>query len=143
MIAELFLEGVSIFSFSDLLQYRSGEYNPTHLIHRIEDEDIQKLILHMIQINPKDRYSASKYLEEWKHVFLPYFSSFLHQYMISLNDNAGGDLVAFSDNAVSRIYYDFDKISMFLKLSTPNSSSPDLTETNVIAKVKYLFIHFM
>jgi phosphoinositide-3-kinase regulatory subunit 4 len=40
-IAELFLEGIPLFSFSQLLRYRMGEYDPIMVLEKIPDEDIK------------------------------------------------------------------------------------------------------
>lgn len=42
-IAELFLEGNPLFSFSQLLRYRSGEFDPTAEINKIPDAEIRVL----------------------------------------------------------------------------------------------------
>lgn len=41
VIAELFSEGTPIFSLSQMFKYRSGEYDPTPYINKIEDEHIK------------------------------------------------------------------------------------------------------
>jgi phosphoinositide-3-kinase regulatory subunit 4 len=64
-IAELFLEGEPLFTFSQLLRYRSGEYDPVMLLESIEAENIKIMIRSMIQLSPKDRLSADQYLEQW------------------------------------------------------------------------------
>lgn len=71
-----------------MFKYRSGEYDPTPYINKIEDEHIkvrteagplpfcrhwhitnlsrkQGLIRHMIQLDPSKRMSADRYLAEW------------------------------------------------------------------------------
>lgn len=77
VIAELFLEGTPLFSLSQMLKYRKGEYDPVRLyVDKIEDNDIKveilpgvsklkSLVQHMIAVDPKDRYTADKYLQEW------------------------------------------------------------------------------
>ena len=64
-IAELFLEGSSLFTFSQLLRYRRGEYDPIMVLEAIEDENVKVLIRDMIQLDPKDRHSAQSYLDQW------------------------------------------------------------------------------
>lgn len=44
VIAELFLEGVPIFEYHQLLSYRRGEYNPIPVIQRIGDPHIESLV---------------------------------------------------------------------------------------------------
>jgi phosphoinositide-3-kinase regulatory subunit 4 len=41
VIAEMFLEGTSIFSLSQLFKYKSGEYSPHEQLEKIEDADIR------------------------------------------------------------------------------------------------------
>jgi phosphoinositide-3-kinase, regulatory subunit 4 len=77
VIAELFLEGTPLFSLSQMFKYRKGEYDPVRLyVDKIEDNEIKveilpdmtklkSLVRHMIAVDPKDRYTAEKYLQEW------------------------------------------------------------------------------
>lgn len=41
VIAELFSEGTPIFSLSQMFKYRSGEFDPTPYINKIEDDHIK------------------------------------------------------------------------------------------------------
>ncbi|RUS22693.1 hypothetical protein BC937DRAFT_87736 [Endogone sp. FLAS-F59071] len=106
VIAELFLEGASIFSLSQLFKYRSSDYDPGPELDKIEDDDIKALVKHMIQLDPTKRYTAEQYLNEWcdfytafpltHHLpfsklrrgaaFPQYFYTFLHQYISSVTD---------------------------------------------------------
>lgn len=122
VIAELFLEGTPIFTLSQLLRYRSNDYDPSKELENIECREIRELILHMIQLDPKARLSAGEYLEKWKHVFPAYFHSFLHQYMISLEDTlksssptANQPFTTNIDGKIYRLFNDFDKIAYFLQ----------------------------
>ena len=91
MIAELFLEGVPIFEYHQLLSYRKGEYNPIPVINRINDPNIESLVIRitfillfilfsplsvlfswrkltfsdMINKDPSKRLSAGNYLQNW------------------------------------------------------------------------------
>ncbi|KAL0095743.1 armadillo-type protein, partial [Phycomyces blakesleeanus] len=92
VIAELFLEGTSIFSLSQLFKYRSGEYKPDSNLNKIEDKHIRDMIRHMIQIDPTKRYSAKQYLQKWYmrgKAFPKYFDTFLHEYINSVTENNG------------------------------------------------------
>ncbi|KAF7593096.1 Serine/threonine-protein kinase [Aspergillus hancockii] len=130
VIAELFLES-PIFTLSQMHKYRKGEYSPEHgPLAKIEDPEIQALILHMVQIDPESRYSAEEYLNFWKNKAFPeYFYSFLHQYMSLMTDPSSGRAQVDAESAnrgeaddrIERVYLDFDKISYFLGASTKTS----------------------
>ncbi|KAL9061332.1 MAG: hypothetical protein Q9162_000206 [Coniocarpon cinnabarinum] len=135
VVAELFLE-TPIFNLSQLFNYRKGEYDPrsTHL-NRIENTEIREMVAHMIQLEPESRYSADEYLNFWREKAFPgYFSSFLHQYMALITDPASGRLsitademnLGESDDRISRVYHDFDKIAYFLGYA--NSHIPELSQ---------------
>ena len=123
VIAELFLES-PIFNLSQLLNYRQGTFDPVSTyVNRIEDKDIRELVTHMIQLEPESRYSADEYLNFWRQRAFPeYFYSFLHQYMHLITDPSsgrapmtlGGANLGESDDRISRVYNDYDKISYFL-----------------------------
>ncbi|KAJ1976741.1 Serine/threonine-protein kinase [Dimargaris verticillata] len=82
VIAELFLEGKPLFTLSQLLQYRSGEYSPQMDLTTIGDEATRALVQHMIQPNPADRFTAAEYLAQGRDQAFPsVFYSFLHPYM--------------------------------------------------------------
>ncbi|KAF7730449.1 Serine/threonine-protein kinase [Apophysomyces ossiformis] len=153
VIAELFLEGTSIFSLSQIFKYRNGEYSPDGHLDKIEDEDIRDMIRHMIQIDPKSRFSAEQYLSRWRAKAFPqYFYTFLHQYISSVTDKFDNMLnprqsnelnpllslspvfpgamlpnkkVTDADEKIERIYHDFDKIAFFLSLHGESEAAPD------------------
>ncbi|KAJ1967669.1 Serine/threonine-protein kinase, partial [Dispira parvispora] len=82
VIAELFLEGKPIFTLSQLLQYKSGEYDPTPELAKIGDEQVQSLIQSMIHPEPTQRLTAEECLQRWQGaLFPPIFASFLYPYM--------------------------------------------------------------
>jgi phosphoinositide-3-kinase regulatory subunit 4 len=85
VIAEIFLEGESIFGLSELLSYRSGELDIGPVLARIEDPSVRKLVAHMIQRDPALRLKPSEYLQEWEgRLFPSYFRGFLHGFMAQL-----------------------------------------------------------
>ncbi|KAJ3044348.1 Serine/threonine-protein kinase, partial [Rhizophlyctis rosea] len=125
-IAELFLEGTPLFSFSQLLRYRSGEYDPSVELEKIEDRGIKDLVKHMIQIDPSARFTADQYLSKWRGTAFPeYFYTFLHPYISSMTDGTSTHssalfqvwnattstmILADADRKVERIWSDFGKI---------------------------------
>ncbi|KAG1450049.1 hypothetical protein G6F46_010280 [Rhizopus delemar] len=130
VIAELFLEGTSLFTLSQLFKYKNGEYNPIVSLDKIEDKNIKELVSHMIQINPGSRLSAEEYLVQWHGKAFPhYFYSFLYQYMSSLTDKAeqqkdptimstlssaypstASKKLTDADEKIERVFHDFEKI---------------------------------
>ncbi|KAJ3126534.1 Serine/threonine-protein kinase [Nowakowskiella sp. JEL0407] len=86
-LAELFLEGTSLFTLAQLLRYRSNQYDPTAELKKIECPHISQMIQHMIQLDPNMRYSAYQYLTEWRGTGFPdIFYGFLHEYVAALSD---------------------------------------------------------
>ncbi|KAK9768737.1 Serine/threonine-protein kinase [Basidiobolus ranarum] len=122
VIAELFLEGTPVFSFSQLLSYKRNEYDPTSELEKIEDPDIREMVKHMIQLEPHKRYSAERYLSEWRDLSFPsYFYTFLHQYLATVIDTHAASLPSSADGSpndadarIEKLYNDFDKIAYFL-----------------------------
>ncbi|KAJ3094258.1 Serine/threonine-protein kinase, partial [Phlyctochytrium planicorne] len=142
-LAELYLEGSSIFSFSQLLRYRSGEYSPMNDLDKIDDDAIrfrlsstQEMIKNMIKVDPSLRKSAKEYLDEgFGSTFPKYFYTFLHSYLSDLIDPAQNTLIsaqqailpdgsvrhvyADADAKIERMYNDFAQISAALSMSVP------------------------
>ncbi|KAF9986941.1 Serine/threonine-protein kinase [Modicella reniformis] len=157
VIAELFSEGTPIFSLSQMFKYRSGEYDTTPYINKIEDDHIKALIRHMIQLDPLKRFSADQYLAEWKdRAFPQYFYTFLHQYIHSVTESAGessapGPLDSTilsnipdyqenrpqtdADEKIERIYHDFDKISFFLGFGSSQTSETSPTDIAAMTSI--------
>ncbi|KAI1294081.1 Serine/threonine-protein kinase [Mortierella claussenii] len=154
VIAELFSEGTPIFSLSQMFKYRSGEYDPTPYINKIEDDHIKDLIRHMIQLDPSKRFTPDQYLTEWRdRAFPKYFYTFLHQYIHSVTESAGESSSSGAientifasnpegqeqhrpktdaDEKIERIYHDFDKISFFLGLESSQTSEANEEESSV------------
>ncbi|KAH8550281.1 hypothetical protein BGW37DRAFT_79383 [Umbelopsis sp. PMI_123] len=150
VIAEMFLEGTSIFSLSQLFKYKSGDYSPNEQLEKIEDVDIRNLVKHMIQLDPNERFTAEKYLHKWRGKAFPnYFYTFLYQYISSVSDShdsahdaapkanifnlpsplANASDLADADKKIERIYKDFDKIAFFL-----NAQDDDVNQDNARAQ---------
>jgi len=148
VIAEMFLEGSSIFSLSQLFKYKSGDYSPYEQLEKIEDADIRNLVKHMIQLDPSERFTAEKYLHDWRGKAFPhYFYTFLYQYVSSVSDTydptsdarpeqnifnmpsplANASELADADEKIGRIYRDFDKIAFFLNEQDGNTNDQDTT----------------
>ncbi|KAI8594057.1 hypothetical protein BDZ88DRAFT_402446 [Geranomyces variabilis] len=127
-IAELFLEGSPLFSLSQLLRYRSGEYHPLPELEKIEDIHVRSLVKHMIQLDPANRSSAEAYLADWRGKAFPdVFYTYLHRYAATLTElsmtNPGPSspttishphpppVMPASDAKIDLIYHDFAQIS--------------------------------
>ncbi|RZC71456.1 hypothetical protein C5167_035293 [Papaver somniferum] len=77
VIPELFLEGQPLFELSKLLAYRRGQYDPSQSLEKIPDSGIRKMILHMIQLDPKSRLSDDSFRVTSLHFFIIFFSCFI------------------------------------------------------------------
>ncbi|KAL6633375.1 hypothetical protein ACP70R_026046 [Stipagrostis hirtigluma subsp. patula] len=104
VLAELFLEGQPLFELSQLLAYRRGQYDPKHTLEKIQDTGIRDMILHMIQLDPKERLPCRSYLQKYESVVFPiYFSKFLHKFF--------SDIVPLdSDARVEKTQENFEKL---------------------------------
>lgn len=104
VIAELFLEGQSLFELSQLLAYRRGQYDPGPYLEKISDDGIREMVRHMIQLNPEARLSCSSYLQKYASIVFPfYFSPFFHNFfscVVTLDTDAR---VALTDSAFLEI----------------------------------------
>eukprot|EP00884_Botryococcus_braunii_P002634 jgi/Botrbrau1/12371/Bobra.0239s0020.1 len=81
VLAEMFNDGTELFDLGKLLAYRRNEHNPAPSLARL-DPHIRDLILHMIQLDPGARLSASEYLSIWGPTLFPaYFEPFLHPFL--------------------------------------------------------------
>ncbi len=82
VLIELFTDGTPPFSFSQLLSYQAGEFDPVKCLDKIEDEDIKRLLETMIKKDPSSRKTANEHLLEQRGKGFPdYFYTFLQSYM--------------------------------------------------------------
>ncbi|KAH7910911.1 hypothetical protein BJ138DRAFT_1126480 [Hygrophoropsis aurantiaca] len=87
VIAEMFLEGASLFTLSQLFKYREGEYSVDGHLSAIEDEGVRSMIKSMISLDPTARPTFDTLLHTARGTVLPEcFYSFLHNYVSSIND---------------------------------------------------------
>ncbi|EEB09352.1 VPS15 protein kinase Ppk19 [Schizosaccharomyces japonicus yFS275] len=82
VFGEILLEGTPVFTLSQLFDYKTeASYHPQKLLSRIENKDMQDLILHMLQLDPAKRLSAKDYLVKFEQTVFPeLFSSILYPY---------------------------------------------------------------
>ncbi|OLL25379.1 putative serine/threonine-protein kinase VPS15 [Neolecta irregularis DAH-3] len=120
VIAELYLEGTPLFTYSQLLQYRSGAYDPLIYLEKIEDHSIKSLIKHMIQLDHTQRNMLA-----WPD----YFGSFLHQYIGAITESSVKHIINTSapnkhieaDNRLDRVFHDLDKICYLFNIRPDTS----------------------
>lgn len=102
-LIELFTEGTSPFDLAQLLSFCAGEYDPSSVTDRIENEVARELVNHMIQIDPSRRSSSEDYLTSYRGKLFPeIFYSSLQSYY---------DILAFQplispDSRMNRLYQD-------------------------------------
>ncbi|CCI40674.1 unnamed protein product [Albugo candida] len=106
VIAEVFLGGKPLFDLTSLLKYRlSGDVSPiAATLEKIKYPALEKLILHMIQLDSQARWTATQYMERFKDtVFPPYFENFLFSFFSDTLSHAGRS----SDSRISIVakYY--------------------------------------
>ncbi|TMW55206.1 hypothetical protein Poli38472_013097 [Pythium oligandrum] len=95
VIAEIFLGGKPLFDLPSLLKYRTGdEEYLKNALRKIEDPELEDMLLHMLQLNPRARSSASEYLArftraEGNALFPAYFDSFLFRFLVLVLSRGG------------------------------------------------------
>lgn len=110
-LLELWNEGHVPFEYSQLLNYRSGEYSPQKHLDRLEDPSLKALISSMIQKDPNQRLSAELYLsQERGRLFPEYFYSFLQSYMLIFSASP----ILSPDEKINRLKKDISNIFKFL-----------------------------
>ncbi|ELT97398.1 hypothetical protein CAPTEDRAFT_159025 [Capitella teleta] len=118
VIAELFTEGSVAFDLSQLLAYRSGEYDPAKVLQKIDDPDIRELVIDMIRKDPAERLSAEEYLVKQRGKAFPdSFYNFLKLYLQRFSCNP----IMSADDRIARIKRDF---SLILKNLDVNEIDP-------------------
>ncbi|ODV86285.1 hypothetical protein CANARDRAFT_197073 [[Candida] arabinofermentans NRRL YB-2248] len=131
VIAELYMEGLSVFTLPQIFKYKKGEYTPN--LDSVDDPNIRKLIQSMISLNPKDRLKAKDYLTQYrKNTFPDHFYTFLHPYMRRLAniypDSKGtvgmSEKFKECDSRINKIHNDFDKIALYLGFKHLISDKP-------------------
>ena len=127
-----------LFTLSDLLKYRNGEYSPLADIEKIECPHTAQMVRQMIQLDPSQRPLISTFLDGHHsgegRAFPSYFHDFAHTYISDIiatsSDNISSPLYAHLptiDARIERLYGDFDKIQTFLQLSPDTKRQLDDT----------------
>lgn len=137
VIAELYTDGLPIFSLPQMFKYRKKEYVPN--LDAIEDSSIRKLVQSMISLDPNDRLSAREYLNKFRKILFPdYFYTFLYNYMRNLSNCSVSNsdssplssLFQKCDYRIDRLYKDFDKISLYLGFKVNILETDDKNNTS-------------
>ncbi|KAE8912927.1 hypothetical protein PF005_g10565 [Phytophthora fragariae] len=93
VIAELFLGGKPLFDLPSLLKYRTGDSEMLRLqLKKIGDPRLEELLLHMLQLDPSARLSASGYLAKYSSpsgLFPTYFDNFLFRFLVLVLSRGG------------------------------------------------------
>ncbi|VUG16726.1 VPS15 [Brettanomyces bruxellensis] len=116
VIAEIYTEGLPIFTLSQMFKYKKGQYIPN--LDSVKDSNVRKMIKSMISLNPEERLSASEYLQKFRKLVFPdYFYTFLYAYVKDLSTNHNSDSATQfggCDRKINCIYNDFGKIAFYL-----------------------------
>ncbi|QPG73076.1 hypothetical protein FOA43_000381 [Brettanomyces nanus] len=127
-IAEIYTEGLPIFTLPQMFKYKKGEYLPN--LDGVGDPGIKKMVLSMISINPANRLKAEKYLAKYRKIAFPdHFYTFLHPYLRKLSVAGSGNeknnnSMQQCDYRINQIYQDFDKIALYLGFKKYISEEP-------------------
>jgi len=79
VLAEIFFDGEALFTYSQLMSYRRGDFDPGQVLAQVKAPQVRDLILHMIQLNPASRHNIERYCQLWQsQVFPGCFASVLH-----------------------------------------------------------------
>ncbi|KAI8460705.1 VPS15 protein kinase [Phakopsora pachyrhizi] len=91
VIAEMFLDGKSPFTLSQMFNYKREEYSVEQHLRNIEDEKIRDLVRTMIQRNPEDRLTFQDHVINCRanKTFPNSFYIFLHPFLLSLQELSG------------------------------------------------------
>lgn len=116
VIAELYSDGLPIFTLPQMFKYKKSEYSPN--LDVIEDPNIKKMVESMISLVPKDRLTVSEYLLRFRDsVFPSYFYTFLYPYMKDLSTYSPNKETSDFQKCnyrIDRVYKDFDKVALYL-----------------------------
>lgn len=137
-MAELFLDGKRLFSLSNLLKYKSREFDVIKEIKGIENEDLQNMILRMIDTDPNQRPTAMECLES--PIFIKSLQSFVFPYFCVVYDLM---MKQDCDEIVEKMYADYDKIIFFLAEEGPEIEITGLcipNSCNSVRKSDWLII---
>ncbi|GMF10210.1 unnamed protein product [Phytophthora lilii] len=93
VIAELFLGGKPLFDLPSLLKYRTGDSEALRQqLKKVGDPRLEELLLHMLQLDPNARLSASGYLAKYTSssgLFPTYFDNFLFRFLVLVLSRGG------------------------------------------------------
>ncbi|OWZ23222.1 Phosphoinositide 3-kinase regulatory subunit [Phytophthora megakarya] len=93
VIAELFLGGKPLFDLPSLLKYRTGDSEALRQqLKKVGDPRLEELLLHMLQLDPNARMSASNYLAKYTSpsgLFPTYFDNFLFRFLVLVLSRGG------------------------------------------------------
>lgn len=144
VIAEVFLEGHPLFTFAQLLRYRTGEYDPAQTLERIDNLQVRQMITQMISLDPRKRLPFAECLQNQRgNIFPEYFYTFLHSYFLDFTLVSGNPAfniktaesheIAEADSIIERLYYDFADISRKLNLGCrPNEPTPPQISSSLL-----------
>ncbi|KAJ3412367.1 Serine/threonine-protein kinase [Chytridiales sp. JEL 0842] len=151
-LAELFLEGHPIFTLSQLLRYRIGEYDPSADLEKIEDIHIKSMIRMMIDPDPANRRNASFHFDHWRGLVFPdYFYTFLHDFISTISDPSNAaqqssniilvpgtqtTVVCDSDWRLEQIHADFPQIADALDIPNAETTGATLGSPLGMARVE-------
>lgn len=129
VIAELWMEGKPLFTYSELLSYKRGQYDPSPKIDQIPNPVLRDLILNCVNIDPSARPTAK--FEKWRPVLFPAYFGYLHNYLFPL-------IMETPDRVVLQLASDVE--DLFKELKEPVITVPfcviDLSDSFIVDNQK-------
>ena len=123
VLAEVYLDGNTLFDLPRLQEYKKDIYNPMILLKNIENKGMREIIMSMISINPGERKTAKEYLEMMmiKKVVPFSFGQFIY-YFLALMTHPG---LSSSDGKVAAVFTHLHAIWK----SCFNCEPPEITQS--------------
>ncbi|ORY34315.1 hypothetical protein BCR39DRAFT_556705 [Naematelia encephala] len=142
VLAEMWSDGRTVFSLSEMFAYREGSVGLEGILDNIEDENVKTMISQMLSREPGDRPSFDRLLTDFRgSIFPEYFYTFLSEYTSSLSELPEGPdgpflqkVASLPGTKIDRMLEEWDSISIHLeqKGREVDSNGPALLLLNIV-----------
>lgn len=105
VIAEIFLDGQSLFTLPELLSYKRSILKIPSKLAEIKNKDVYDMVASMISLKPEDRKSIGQYLNFFRSTILHSQLREIYEYILQLTVDNNFVSAYARINAVSEYYY--------------------------------------